>query len=1311
MISKHHLIQVLLFLMVFSAYAQLPVERKAVMESRGLRQDATNDESGQSANELDIFLLKGAHYDGSHNYMPYYLERTKAMQEAPQLTLTNVVTRELSSSETEQLKGYRNLITGDFTISHYSGRSRTELVVYYKIVAVRYNNFSGKYEALVSYTPSWDHANGFPVTDNVAHKKTAATSYVTTSVLASGNWYKIAVTQSGFYKIDKTLLQNIGISTTGLDPRNLRIYGNGGKLMSEHNADFKYDDLKENAIFVQGEADGSFDSGDYILFYGQSTDSWKRNKGTGSCLKFQHKLNYFSDTSYYYITADLGPGKRVLNNSSLAVSPTQTTSSYDYFDYHELNVINVVKSGREFYGEKFDVTNSYMFPFYIPDAVIGDSVLVEAGALSRSDLVSSYNVSFGSTAFTFTCSNTSTASYIADFGYPGYNCAGSLLSNNQLNISVTKNTPSALGYMDYVSFNTRRNLIVGQTQFCFRDSRTTGVAGNTTDYHLINNSSSTLTIWDVTDPLTPANQSYTTTGTAVDFIATSDSIREYAVIGSNGFYTPKPYGVVPNQNLHGLQQADFVIVCPPNFVNQANRLGALHQQNDSLTYVVATTEQIYNEFSSGTPDIVSVREFVRMLYKRPLDPNKKTKYLLLMGGGSYNNKDRFLSTNSALIPTYETPNSWSYTNSFVTDDFFALMDDNEGDLGPGDVVDIGVGRFPVRGEADATGCVNKIESYYKKNYNFDINAAESTCINAVSYPQGDWRNWVCFMSDDEDNAEHMWQADSIARIVARTYKEYNVDKIVFDAYVQYSTPGGQRYPDVVNALNRRFERGTLIFNYTGHGGELGLAHERVLEVSQILDWRNLSNLPLMVTATCEFSRFDNPDITSAGEYCFLNAQGGAIGLFTTVRLAFSNLNFELNKSFFKFALAPLPSGKMPAIGDLYRQNKVDIGYNPQYQNFVILGDPALKLAYPQQRVYTSTINTHPVTPTSSDTLEALSKITITGYVGDVSGNKLNNFNGVVFPTVFDKAETITCLENDASSAYLGAPFKFSLQKNIIYKGKAQVTNGNFSFTFIVPKDISYQYGVGKLSYYAHNGVVDANGYSNNIIVGGSNPNAVIDNRGPVVKLFLNDNKFVSGGTTNEKPVLYAEASDSSGINTVGTGIGHDIVAVLDENSNQPIVLNDYYEANLNSFQSGKIKYPFSGLTEGNHRLSLKVWDVQNNSSTAYTDFVVAKSAELALSHVLNYPNPFTTKTHFFIEHNQCCTTLKVLIQIYTISGKVVKSINQTINNQGYRFDGIEWDGKDEFGDKLARGVYIYKVSVTDGQSKKAEKIEKLVILN
>ena len=1300
------IILVFLFSSYFSGYSQ--INKQNVKNGLEIKNPSViSEEKAES-------FLSHVHRDIKKGNLPYYLDNLIiGNNNIPSFKIENSVVRELTQKELEQISDFKKYISSEFEIINYTGQSRHESLVYAKITSVRLNASTNKYEFLESYTPTWNLQNSNTTLSNSTFKQIKKITAANSSVLASGAWYKIGVTKDGVHKIDKTFLTNLGLDVANTDPRNIRIYGNGGKLMPEKNAAFRFDDLNENAISVVGENDGVFDAGDYILFYGQSTDTWKQV--AGSTMPFDHQIHYFSDTSFYFITTDLGTGKRITSQSSLSNSPNTTTSKQDYYGFHEQNATNLVKSGREFYGEKFDLTNTYSFSFLIPDAAIGDSVYVNASVLGRSDAAtvgpSSFGVNFNSNSFNFTCPATNVNSYLADVGYLGEDSKGAILNSTFLSVSVSKLTANATGWLDNIVYNARRNLIFNQTQFDFRDRKTVVGPNTFAKYILTNNNAISPTIWDVTNPFDIKEQQYNVSANILDFTATSDSLKQFTIFTPTQAFTPKGYGSIPNQNLHGIQQADFVIVTHPSFLAEAQRIANIHQLYDTLTYAIATTQEVYNEFSSGTPDIGGIRDFVKMLYKRPTDPNEATKYLLLLGDASYKNKDINLSGNTALIPAYETAISTSYTNSFITDDYFAMMDNNEGDLlsGGPDLVDIGVGRFPVKNKAEAIAVTNKVENYYKLNYGFNPNAIESSCATAENdYPQGDWRNWVCFVADDEDSNEHINQANNLANKTYNGNKYYNVDKIFIDAYVQESTPGGSRYPLAVEDLERRIEKGALILNYTGHGGELGLAEERIVDVPQILNWKNKNNMPLFVTATCEFSRFDDPDRTSAGEYCLLNENGGAIGLMTTVRLAFSGLNYILNDKFYNHALSPMPNGKMPHIGDLYRLTKRDLAPgNSQYMNFVILGDPALKLAYPQQRVFTSTINSQAVTTTSIDTLSALSLLSITGYVGDANGNKLTNFNGIVYPTVFDKAVTVTTVANDASSN----PLPFLLQKNIIYKGKSEVINGDFTFSFLVPKDISYNYGIGKISYYAHNGVNDANGYYDKIVIGGSNPNAISDNQGPSISLFMNDEKFVSGGVTNENPKVYAKISDISGINTIGTGIGHDIVAILDENTKDAIILNDYYVSDLNTYQSGKIRYPLNELPEGNHTLTLKVWDVQNNSSSSYTDFVVANQADLALTHILNYPNPFTTKTKFFIEHNQCCVSLKVLIQIYTITGKVVKSINQTINNEGFRLDGIEWDGKDEFGDKLARGVYIYKVSVTDGSKKKADKIEKLVILN
>jgi len=466
---------------------------------------------------------------------------------------------------------------------------------------------------------------------------------------------------------------------------------------------------------------------------------------------------------------------------------------------------------------------------------------------------------------------------------------------------------------------------------------------------------------------------------------------------------------------------------------------------------------------------------------------------------------------------------------------------------------------------------------------------------------------------------------------------------------------------------------------------------------------------LFMTATCEFSRFDDPERTAAGEFVFLNPNGGAIAMLTTVRLVTSGANKTLTSDFYTHVFSEV-NNEMPRLGDVYRLSKNESNLGMNSRKFVLLGDPAMRLAYPKHTALTDSIN-HQVTAGTSDTLKALGKVTISGHIQHRNGSKFTNFNGTVYPTVYDKAVTITTQRNDLDSKVT----TFQLQKNALFRGKASVVNGNFEFSFIVPKDIAYQPGQGRISYYAENGVTDVNGPYEDFIIGGTSSNIESDFSGPQIRLFLNDTNFVDGGLTDENPVLLAFVYDEHGINTTGNGIGHDIVAVLDGKTDNPIVLNDDYEADRDNYKSGSVSYPFSDLEEGPHELSFKVWDVYNNSAQVFTDFVVAKSAQLALSHVLNYPNPFTTYTEFWFEHNKPGEQLDVQIQVFTISGRLIKTINTDIITQGFRPDpgqwpDLQWDGKDDFGDNIGRGVYVYHLKVRSASGDYADQYEKLVIL-
>lgn len=1282
----------------------------------GLSQEVLNDQavnhryqitwqpsiSSSVSEEQSIQLLNfsGANYSFDDGFLPrlYQSVEINGTETAISVSLIHPVYAPLSEKDIELIKS-PGAISSEIKLdaSIYTVQKQKKGAV--NFIPIRRNAATGKYEKLLSYDLGVSAIDEQPGANRPVLQERG-----TASVLQNGNWYKLSTTKDGVYKISYSFLKNLGMDVDALNPKNLRLYGNGGGMLPKANNVLRADDLQENAIFVEGEADGVFNKEDYILFYGQGPNRWIRDPSNPS--GFKHIVHLYSDSTYYFITVDKGAGKRISEQASSSLPETHVVNTFNDYAYHDSDDRNLVTSGNQWFGEYFDNISFYDFSFSFP--------FIDASPATVKVTLAARN-SNAATVFTASCQSASTTFSVLPFS-GGYEYALTGGGNFQftpsdptITVRVSRQTPDALAWLDYVEVNVRRQLTMSGNQLLFRDIASVG-PGNVARYSLAINSP--VKIWDVSDPTNVQLQAVMASNNFNEFKQPADSLKEFIAFNGESYLAPYVSGRVENQNLHGVSNKDFIIVTHPDFYTQALQLAAIHEKEDKLSSIVVTPQQIYNEFSSGAQDITAIRDFVRMFYNRATIPSELPKYLLLFGDGSYNNKKGTVD-NTNFIPTYESDNSVDYTKSFVSDDFYGLLDNSEGIFiaDSKEAVDIGIGRFPVKTKAEAQTAIDKVLAYIKTG--IPPATTNNGCLNNQASSFGDWRNVVCFVADDDDSNLHIKSADELADSMNVNYEKYTVDKIYIDAYKQESTPGGERYPDVNDAIDKRMEKGCLLFNYTGHGGEVGLAHERIVDIAQINKWSNLNNMPLFFTATCEFSRYDDPNRTSAGEYAFLNPKGGAIALFTTVRLVYAFQNAQLNLSFLRDAFTPV-KGEMPRLGDIFRTMKSEaFNLNLNSRNFSLLGDPALRLAYPKYDIMTDSINNTAVTISSSDTLKALSLVTVSGHIEN-KGGVLSNYNGVLYPTVYNKIQTITTLANNPpNSNSTGGSYAmdFLLQKNVLYKGKVSIINGYFKFSFIVPKDIAYQYGVGRISYYAENGYEDGNGSYKKIIIGGVNDSAASDNAGPEISLYMNDARFIPGGTTNEKPDLFAVLKDENGVNTVGNGIGHDITAVLDANTEHSLVLNDYYQADLNSYKSGSIRYPFKDLSEGPHTLSLRVWDVYNNSSRSSTEFVVSTSAQLALHHVLNYPNPFTTKTQFYFEHNQCCQLLNVQLQVFTVSGKLVKNISKYVQAEGYRSDPIEWDGRDDFGDKIAKGVYVYRIKVKTSQGTTAEKYEKLVILN
>ena len=1294
---------VLLFGVSLTGISQKRLDNKSAVNVKGgktVSWDEPVTEVKYDGSTKTYLLFKGAVFLDETS-LPHLIEKFPVSSSVTvNSALSDVRFEPLSQVEKAALEGIELPNSVKLTVSRYTERKQTYARV--SFVPLRKNPSTGQLEKVVSFN-----------LDNrkvaVASSKSAAPAaqFASASVLSSGNWYKVGVAQDGMYRITYNDLQEMGMDVASIDPRRLNVYGNGGGMLPQANDVFRHDDLVQNAIQVVGEADGSFDQGDYIVFYGKGPHSWVED--TTSCGNFRHVFNVYSEQAFYFITADRGTGRRLASIPSAGSGATHTVTKFDDYQFHESDNSNLLKSGRQWFGEEFDLQLSHSFDFGFSN-VASDPGYLSTRLLAKSTVGTSYSVRLNGS----TVENVNVPSSPGGYNKNAedeFTCSELQFASGNTNVSFNYSkggNPSAVGWLDYIEIVLKRNLAMAGGQMAFRDRGSVGT-GNIANFQIASANSS-VQVWEVTDPTNVSKRELSLSGSVASFRVEADSLRQFIAFNGSSYSSPELIGQVSNQNLHGLAQADMIIVCHPDFWSEAERLADFHRSSETspLSVHIVSPAQIFNEYSSGAQDVSAIRDFMRMFYERSTSSADLPRYLLLFGDASYDYKDR-LADNTNYVPTYESVESLTPTISYASDDYFGLLDPDEGAWASSasDALDIGIGRFVVRTLEDARVVVDKIYRYEELASNSIVNPNGEVCEEggAQAALSPDWRNRIVFVADDEDSNMHLNQADQLANLVDTMYPEYNLTKIYFDSFVQESTPGGQRYPEVSTNLNTEVQRGALIVNYTGHGGELGWGHERVLGVSDINSWSNYTNLPVFVTATCEFTRYDDPSRISAGELVHLNPEGGGIALFTTSRLVYSAPNFTLNRNFYLNLLVEQPYGP-PTMGDVIRMTKVASGGSVNNRNFSLIGDPAQRLAFPLHDVQTLTVNGENIN-SLTDTINALELVTVTGTMRNRNGQAMSDFNGVVYPTVFDKTTEVSTLANDPSSSVQ----QFTVQKNLIYKGKASVTDGDFSFSFVVPRDIAYNYDVGRISYYAEGSGTNANGHFEDFVIGGSNENGATDEIGPSIGLYMNDESFAYGGTTDESPSLLAVVLDSNGINTVGNGIGHDITAVLDDNTNATLNLNDFYQADLDSYQSGRVVYPFSDLSEGTHNLRLKVWDVYNNSSEAYTEFVVAESAQLALEHVLNYPNPFTTSTSFMFEHNQPCNSLDVQVQVFTVSGKLVKTINETVLTQGFRNEPIEWNGLDDYGQKIGRGVYMYNLKITTPDGQKAEQIERLVILN
>jgi hypothetical protein len=967
----------------------------------------------------------------------------------------------------------------------------------------------------------------------------------------------------------------------------------------------------------------------------------------------------------------------------------------------EDDLYSLTHSGRQWMGDYFNFLNAYTYNFNLSDIDVSSDIDVTMKVASRCVSCSQsmhlkYN---GSNEITLNPLAAS-PSYTADYATNATGEAQFPVSGSNISLTVDKSGPSGSeAWLDYIEINYRKTLTTGSGYSVFSDKNS---LAQTNAKFTINNANSNHQVWDVTNPLMPIQQSFSLVGSNAEFQADcSDTLHSFMVFDPNAAMTPASIVSIATQNLHALteQVSDMLIITHPGFLSAAQDLANFHTTHDGMVVHVTTVDQIYNEYSSGKQDISAIRDYIKMNYDK--HPTDYPKYVLLFGDGSYDYKpylNRLDYDNTNFVPAYETQESFSRGGaSYCSDDFFALLDDSEGTFGyvylsAASNIDVGLGRIPCRTLGEAQGIVDKIKYY----------VTDTECMR-------DWRNIVTVVADDMEagwEANFLGGSELIANQIDGLNKVWNIDKIYLDSYQQVSN-AGQRYPEAEKTLYNRVNKGSLLINYIGHGGETGMSAERVIQIDDFESLINEKSLPCFVTATCTFTRFDNPEFNSAGEVLVQMPDKGAIGLYSTIRPISIVSNW--NTHFYNAAFKRLGNGEMPRMGDIMRISK---NQSPndywQMQNILFFGDPAVRLAYPEIKVVTDSINgIHADTTVGfiGDTLMASQLVTISGHIEDLSGVMQSTYDGDLYTTIFDKASNLTTLGNDG-----GTQFNYSLRKNVIFKGKSTVVDGKFTFQFVVPLDINYLIGQGKISYYSTNNIdTDAHGYYDGFNIGGSENNCTTDGVGPEIEVFMNDTNFVEMGITQSATHLLVTVSDANGINTTGLGIGHDLQAIIDNDIANPINLNDYYIGNNNSYTDGTAEYYITGLTPGFHTVVVQVWDGCNNQNQATLNFAVT-NAEAALINFQAYPNPFSDEVTLAFEHNFEGKNVTATIEIMDMAGHTSKSWTKSYVPEGNREVSIKWDGRTDGGEKMGSGIYICRIMMQDDQGNQASGCCKLVLV-
>lgn len=1104
-------------------------------------------------------------------------------------------------------------------------------------------------------------------------------TYAPNSVLQSGHWVKIRVSESGVCKMTYDEL-----SAAGLQPDKVRVYGYGGAMLTQNFQKRKIDDLPAVGFWMEKGSDDVFNSGDYILFYVTANYGWSFN---GS--RFLHTRNPYSEYGYYFLSDNAGEQK-LLTKTETAIDPTNAKEITTFINYqvHEVDRINLIDpqngvagGGREFYGEMFTPSSTQSFKFNSPNVVTTSSMRCYVTVAAASAQPSTFTVQLGSQqqVISVRALNSSDHYTKAETGLCNVMLTPQPTNTQTVSIQFNNSISSAPGYLNYIELSPECRLVMSGSYVPFRTSQ--NFQESTPLHYTLSEANSATQIWNITNADNIYRVPVELNGTKLTFTGSNkEAVQEYVAVNIHGsnWVQAEVIGEVANQNLHKLSDIDFVIISPAAFVPYAKILAKAHEEKDQMTTAIVTDQQVYNEFSSGTPDATAYRWLMKMLYDRGVGAIHKPSHLLLFGDGTFDNRKLLPASGDPILLTYQAKNSTVETKAYTTDDYFGFMDNNEGESDVSGVMDLGVGRLPVSNVTEAEQVTNKLLAYMAN----------------TSY--GNWKNQLLFLADDGDNGLHTQTAEAGSEIVRKKNPNFVVNKVYLDAYQQEVTASGESYPLAKNRVENLLRNGMLYMNYSGHGGYNAITNESLMDLNSIKALNN-TNQALWMLATCSFSHFDSGK-RCAAEEAILNANGGAIGVLSACRTVYATQNTIINRHFCDTLFGHKNSFSYEmTFGQSCRiaKNRTGVG-DENKMPYVLLADPAMKLAYPTQFNIRTT--------TCSDTVRALTVHTVKGEVIDSTLKVMDWFNGSVMVTVYDKLQRITTRDNDEKDPSKQQVLTYNDYPNILYSSEVTVTDGKFEFTFMAPKDIRYNYGNGRIVYYAFDreNAAEAVGHFEDFVIGGSSPVAVVDTIGPDITLYLNNPAFKDGGNTHQNPHFYAELYDDNGINTVGSGIGHDLLLIVDNNPKMTYVVNDYYIGHNGDYRSGQVSYKMPELESGSHSLTFRAWDLFNNSATKSLNFTVVKDLEMSIYSVTAFPNPVSESGVMTIklEYDRPDDLVQTDIYIYNMSGQIVWQHSQNDAKS------IEWN----IGDLgITSGIYVYRLQMQTASTSIVTQTGKLIV--